>query len=355
MASTLWLQRRGTAPDRLRPFVYRFAAGRLISDRAVPGLDALRVEEPPPEPPPEPIPQNQWQGQEAGEPRFLDDVWVGERPWTLSCYRQGEHQTRDGRPGDLDDPNVDLLSFDGGSIAMPTDGKLVEWDLNPTLSPGQRAAWIHGPALCSALAHQGIFCLHGSAVLAPWGVVAFLGESGAGKSTLAGLLADLDWPRVADDVFPILSSARPYAREPTDNLQRSDQEIRVSPEMAHLGLPIPQRQAIASLPSTLPLTQICVLKPQDTSEKVHGRALSPSESMAKLLGQTIAVNLFESPLARRLLDRWAQVVHRVGVIELGYPRSKTIGPEVQAFLARQKRTKPIYRQIAVTAEPSAEP
>ncbi len=317
--SPIWLRRRGHVHEHTSYFIYRFAAGRLISDQEVLGLEPLHLKDPEQDPPavplldsPQTIPEHHWRPEQA--PRFQNDVWVCERPWKLACYRSR---------------GLDLLAFEGGTVAITTDGDLVEWQLDQTIPAAEQNAWMHGPALCSALAHRGIFCLHGSAALTPGGAVAFIGESGAGKSTLVSLLAELGWPKVADDVFPVLPIS-----EPAMDREGGEPEIRISPEIAHLGLPAAQRQAIARLPSTLPLTQICLLKPTAAGENVQGRPLSPSESVAALLGQTIAVNLFDPSLAGRLLDHWAEVVNRIRVLELTYPKSPDVGKAVQRVLSQ---------------------
>lgn len=63
-----------------------------------------------------------------------------------------------------------------------------------------------GPVMTLALALQGLFTLHLSAVRTGGGAVCFLGESGAGKSTAAEYLA-INLPgavRVADDMAPFV-------------------------------------------------------------------------------------------------------------------------------------------------------
>ena len=67
----------------------------------------------------------------------------------------------------------------------------------------------------AVLAKNGAVVLHASAVLTPWGVVAFLGPSGFGKSTLALSFASIGFPAIADDFLVLEESDGRFVATPS--------------------------------------------------------------------------------------------------------------------------------------------
>jgi len=178
-----------------------------------------------------------------------------------------------------------------------------------------------GPALTLALAEQGVFCLHGSAVRRGERAAAFTGASGSGKSTLARTISSsLDgcWRRVADDITPVeftRDGVWLHPRFPQLKLEPSDQPWH--------GSPHPVR-----------LTSLFVLSPKDShdAQVACSDPLTPARAMAAVAGQTVASRLFEPGLLDAHLQFCRDVAARVPVRVLGYSHRPESIPEVARLL-----------------------
>jgi hypothetical protein len=106
------------------------------------------------------------------------------------------------------------LEWDGlGLCRLNRESGAVQLWPDPALPPDEISRiFFHDvqPILLQAL---GAEALHASAVLGPFGAVAFCGSSGAGKSTLAYALARGGWTQIADDHLAIeVDGGTPYVR-----------------------------------------------------------------------------------------------------------------------------------------------
>ncbi len=150
----------------------------------------------------------------------------------------------------------------------------------------QRAAV--GPPLVLALALQGVYCLHASAVRQGDLVVAFLGPAGAGKSALARSLAgspDLGWSLLADDTLPV---------------ELSDGRAFVVPWFPQLKLGADE-QPWRTQPERLPLSVAYLLEGQGRDAKVQVIRMRHLASVLAILSHTSASRLFASDLHYRHL------------------------------------------------------
>ncbi len=177
-----------------------------------------------------------------------------------------------------------------------------------------------GPALTLALALQGTFCLHASAVAMNGQIVAFVGESGWGKSTLTAYLnAEIgnDWQFVADDVLPI---------------QVSETDVVCLPHFPQLKLPADQQWGL-DCPRRLPLTAVYLLNPpaQD-DETIHIKPLTAVDATLALVRHTVAAKLFDTQLLGKHLTFAATVANQVPVKQLIYPRIYEQLPAVSSAL-----------------------
>ena len=184
------------------------------------------------------------------------------------------------------------------------------------------AETVLGPALILALALQGTFCLHASAVSSPAGAVVFLGPSGAGKSTLAAYLGNetADFTPLADDITPFMVAASgpeayphfPQLKLPTDHQPARNASAR-SPLLAAYVLDLPAPGA---------------------AEDASNERLDPVHGIATLMRHTVAIRLFGRSLTECYLSRmgaaWSGRVRR-----LRFPRRFEVLPAVAAAIAAE--------------------
>lgn len=76
-------------------------------------------------------------------------------------------------------------------------------DPAPDIHPAHLQLYLLGPVLGVALHQRGLLLLHGSAVAANGGAIAFLANSGAGKSTMAAALYARGYRLMTDDVVAL--------------------------------------------------------------------------------------------------------------------------------------------------------
>ena len=146
-----------------------------------------------------------------------------------------------------------------------------------------------GPALITALALDGIFCLHASSVRVANGALLFLGDSGNGKSTLAAWKDD-GWSRIADDIVPAL-------------LQQD--RLWALPRFAQLRLG-PNEQYPVDAPCEVEVESWFLLDPmRDGKGEVETSALRGGEALLGLTAHIVAARLFSPALAKSAF-RFAQ-------------------------------------------------
>jgi len=178
---------------------------------------------------------------------------------------------------------------------------------------------IVGPPLVLALALQGAFCLHASAVTNRSRGVAFLGCSGAGKSTLARQLESqpgLGWRRLADDALAAEASAdQPFALPhfPQLKLGEGEQPRLDHPERLHL--------------TAIYLLERPIAEPAGAAG-VELQRLSSRDAVLALMRHTVAARLFGSVLVERHLDFCVRAVEQISVYRLSYPWRPEAMPDI---------------------------
>ena len=192
--------------------------------------------------------------------------------------------------------------------------KIYQVSLQNKLSPNLLIQALVGPPLILALALQGIWCLHASAIEINGRVYAFLGGSGTGKSTLAAWLAQQPAIHlVADDILPVtIHTGLMFA----------------SPHFPQLKLP-GGKQYASGLPENLPLGKLYLLE-EDTRFLIQ-RTSSVNAALT-IAGNTAASRLFEPILLSNHLDFCSQAASAVPVSRLMYPRQLTELPAVWQIL-----------------------
>lgn len=94
-----------------------------------------------------------------------------------------------------------LLKFKGIGRFLVQNGRRIVAYKEPNATFSDLRGFLIGSALAAAAHQRRLVPLHVSAVLSPYGAVAFTGDSGAGKSTMAAHLnKSKNWPLISDDV-----------------------------------------------------------------------------------------------------------------------------------------------------------
>lgn len=217
------------------------------------------------------------------------------------------------------------LDVDGVvALWVAPDGSSLSVLPTPTPAPATLLRdTVTGPGLVFALACQGKYCLHASAVVGAVGAVAFMGDSAAGKSTLAALLDAPragSWTLAADDILPVaVDAGRPVVRPDFPQLKLTAEEQAVFTP----GPPLPR-----------PLAAVYELAATESgaSEQVVSRTLPSHTAAIALLAHTVAARLFPPAIARHHLDTCISIASKVPVRQLLYPRRIDVAPAVSARL-----------------------
>jgi hypothetical protein len=214
----------------------------------------------------------------------------------------------------VEDMGLFIIEADNGGIVFMDPGN--DWADEGTIDEA-----LLGPVLSVALATQGTFLLHASALLVEDRAFAFLGDSGSGKSTLAAYLASTidGWQQIADDALPIAASPDGptiLPHFPQLKLPASDQVSMATSERAQLGgvylLNIPGEP---SMPAAV--------------------QLGNRDAATSLIQHTIATSLFDDYLLEPHLDLCASIAAQVPVQYLVYPHDEDLLPDVAQLLADQ--------------------
>lgn len=234
-------------------------------------------------------------------------------------------------PGRVDSQDTEVQCFrhpdgyqlvvDGaGAFGINSQGsQIVLYEKTPQGSTGALNDVVLGPALTLALALQGTWCLHASAVALGQQIVCFMGRSGSGKSTLAAFLdsSESPWRRVADDVLPV-------------KLERDG--VDVLPHFPHLKLPA-ERQPSTGMPERAPLSAIYLIACSNKAGRgAEVRSLTAQEGALALAGLTVAARIFDPDLLARHLAFCTKAIAHISVRELIYPRTFDMLPKVESLL-----------------------
>ena len=197
------------------------------------------------------------------------------------------------------------------------------------------------------LEHLGHLMIHASAVRTPHGVVMFVADTGAGKSTLVASFETAGMELLSDDCMQVILDSDATVRciptyrslrlwsDSADAIMASEPYEPMSPgsDKRRLGL---ARTAPAD-PTVV--TAICVLATDDHDR--HEIALSPvtpARAVSLLLAQCFRLDPTDAASTKRTFERCADVVERVPVVELAYPRDYARLPEVRDAVLERAAT-----------------
>ncbi len=225
-------------------------------------------------------------------PGLQIEGWLSDQFSTISLWW-------DGRGTLMEIPAV-------GRFWTAADGSVVcQVSQTPDADPAFFKEALLGPPLMLALALQGSWCLHASAVEYGNKVIGFLGGSGSGKSTLAAFLAGQPGVRrAADDILPVTWQ---------------DRRLSARPHFPQLKLPGDQQPG-PGFPDKLPLAALYLLDEQPT---ISIEALGPGDSTLVLAGHTVAARLFDRQLLSRHFEFCSQVAAIIPIRRLAYPRIRS--------------------------------
>jgi hypothetical protein len=206
--------------------------------------------------------------------------------------------------------------------------------------------YLLGQALSFALVKQGFEPLHSTTVVIKGRAVAFLGDSGYGKSSMGACFLEGGYPLLTDDLLLLRKNGRGFKGYP------GPPRIKLFPKIARAflkgnlgGAPMNSGTTKLVLPlfesqsyrAAAPLKAIYVLTPPrkgHRKQKISIHLLSAREAFLALLQNTFNRYLVDPERLQRQFMTTTQVVAKVPVAEISYPRRLASLPEVrEAILA----------------------
>ena len=251
-------------------------------------------------------------GSGKGTTFYAGSGWIGSSDRAIEC-----RTVPDG---------YELRVAGAGVFAVDADGgRIIVADRDQEAAPELVAEVIVGPALILAMALQGTFCLHASAVEVDGAAVLFVGESGAGKSTLGDQLARTGiGRRLADDVLPLtIEGGRAFCLPHYPQLKLS-----------------PQEQIDSTVPERIPVRGIYDLWQLGATDDLQVRRPAPREMVQRLIRHTVASRLFDRQLLANHLRFCSALASATRVFNLYYPHRRDSIPEVLRLLKDQPQGRP---------------
>ncbi len=184
---------------------------------------------------------------------------------------------------------------------------------------------------------RGAPALHGSALLTPAGVVAFVGPSGAGKSTLAALLASR-WRVVADDQVPVRLHGGTAWVTPTSRALRLREEAAEQLGANHERIGGKRLLARDAAEEPAPLAAIYVLSTE--SPVVMSAPLRRQEAVLTVAGHLHRLDPFAPEMLERELVFLEALSDLVPIRWLRHPRRFDVAEEVASLVLNDVRSRP---------------
>jgi hypothetical protein len=217
-----------------------------------------------------------------------------------------------------------LISSDGCSIiGHPLKNASKEAFLN----------YLLGQTLSFAMVKQGIEPLHSTVIIIDDGAVGFIGDCGYGKSCLGASFQQTGYPLLTDDLLVLKENNGSFLAYP--GLPR----IKLFPKIAKKlmggkvkGVPMNNLTSKLILPldrhqfasNPMPLSSIYVLTPPAAGlrpKRVTIRRLSQRRAFLSLLKNTFNTKVTEPERLKRQFTFFTQVVSKVPIKTLSYPRT----------------------------------
>lgn len=188
--------------------------------------------------------------------------------------------------------------------------------------------------VCLNLQQQ--IAIHANAVAWEGLAIAFAGDSGMGKSTLSAYCASQGWSFITDDVLVVDAQGLVAPGNP---------RLKLYPHTgASLGLDIvqetdykvfydPQQLGAQLLSSPIPIGVIYLLAQSD-NQQIYSEPIAPSQAVFELLSHSYyAAQLINHN--HEILSSYTNLVEKVAVRQLFYPRNMATLPKVYQFLSEE--------------------
>ena len=183
---------------------------------------------------------------------------------------------------------------------------------------------------------QGQVAIHANAVSLSELAIAFVGASGMGKSTLSTYCAFRGAGFITDDVLVVDNQGLAIPGNP---------RIKLFPHTCEsLGLDISEKtnykifcqpeQLGAKLHPESVLLGIIYLLEESENDDIYSETVTPSQATFELLNHGYDVNVF-IPHNPKLLDAYTNLVGKIPVKKLCYPRDFKLLPQVYDFLLKE--------------------
>jgi hypothetical protein len=197
------------------------------------------------------------------------------------------------------------------------------------------------------LEHLGQLMIHASAVRTSHGALMFVADSGAGKSTLAASFQSAGIELLSDDCMQlVLEPGGPVGCLPTYRSLRlwsdsADAVMASEPSKPMAPGSDKRRLDLARAASAVPtaVTAICVLAAADHDpDEITFSLVTPARAVSLLVAQCFRLDPTDAAATRRTFERCADVVERVPVVELAYPREYRRLPAVRDAILERAAT-----------------
>jgi hypothetical protein len=224
---------------------------------------------------------------------------------------------------------------------VSADGRRITCGWSGSASQESFQVYALGQALSFALVKRGFEPLHATSVVINGSAVAFLGSSGFGKSSLAASFLEAGYQLLTDDLLLLRKNGENFHGYP------GPPRIKLFPSVARAfleanlgGVPMNNGTTKLVIPlfekqvcrAATPLKAICVLA---SSRRVSGKRLvglvplPPKEAFVELLRGTYNRRLTDPDRLQRQFAAVTQLVAKVRVFMLSYPRVLRRLPEVR--------------------------
>jgi hypothetical protein len=184
-------------------------------------------------------------------------------------------------------------------------------------TPSTMFGTLLAPSLILALANQNVWLLHASAAAWQGKAYIFLGESGQGKSTLARWLGQhAGWQQLTDDASPIaLRAGQPVL-------------------LTHFPQPkfVNQAAQLPYIPAVLPIAGIIQIDTATTETTMTATRLPALPALQQLIRHTMCIKLFHTLHLQRHASDCTQLLQRLAVSHLCYPKQWSVLPTVSQYL-----------------------
>jgi len=280
------------------------------------------------------------------DPDCAFQLHAAQRPSPVSCHWFHHWRLPDGQIWlSFAKPGSDyLLRFpDLADFIVSVDGKDIRCYPSPGTPIDTMRHLLLDQVIPLLLPMRGRPVLHASAVVSPWGAIAFIGTTGQGKSTLAGSLCQKGFPLLTDDYLLLEEKegtlfgipSYPGLRMWPDTLSALFGQQPVLFRVAHytekkrMGL---DNGPLPFCPDPVPLSRVYVLVPHE--EMGDKRAItitpfSPRDAFMELVQSSYRLDITDRKRLREEFESLARWAALPLFCSLAFPRRLNLLPQVK--------------------------